>query len=174
MSAAAKSAYAPAPGTTAYRALAHLESLLPGAELMTSALAEAIGVSPLNVGPCLEAALKHGLVFRRQRDNHVRSPFWWSLQDHGGRPKADIRKASMPDWPDEQPARLPTSLLQLCPAPVVERDDEPDEAPRQLVGRTATVSMSGEVAIVAECGTVVLFDAERAGKLLEFCARVCE
>ena len=74
--------YTPRPGTVAYRALAHLETLPRGAELMTSALGEAIGISGNNLRPNLDAALGAGLVFRRQRDNHVRSPWFWSLTDH--------------------------------------------------------------------------------------------
>lgn len=42
--------------------------------------------------------------------------------------------------------------------------------PRHLTGRTATVSMTGEVAVVAECGTVILFDAERGRQLVAFLA----
>lgn len=58
------------------------ECLPPGAELMTTALAEAIGVPYNNLTPCLEAAAREGLIYRRQRDTHVRSPMWWSLTDH--------------------------------------------------------------------------------------------
>lgn len=39
-----------------------------------------------------------------------------------------------------------------------------------LVGRTATISMTGEIAVVSECGAVVLFDAQRAQQLLAFFA----
>lgn len=39
-----------------------------------------------------------------------------------------------------------------------------------LVGKTATISMTGEIAVVAECGAVVLFDAQRAQQLLAFFA----
>lgn len=88
--------YTPQPGTVAFRAIAHLETLPRGAELMTSALAEAIGCDGKNIVPSLEAALASGLVFRRQRDNHLRSPMWWSLVDHGARPKMDIRRPAVP------------------------------------------------------------------------------
>lgn len=91
-----RTAYAPAPGTIAFRALAHLETLPAGAEMMTSALAEAIGAAALNVAPCLEAPLRYGLIHRRQRDNHARSPYWWSLTDHSRAPKADIRRPAVP------------------------------------------------------------------------------
>ena len=100
--------YTPQPGTTAFRALAYLQTLPPGAELMTSALAEAIGVAPVNLVPCLDAALKHGMVFRRQRDNHVRSPMWWSLTDHGARPKQDIRKPAVPAANGHAELHVPT------------------------------------------------------------------
>lgn len=39
-----------------------------------------------------------------------------------------------------------------------------------LVGRTATISMTGEVAVVAECGTVILFDAQRGRQLVQWLA----
>ena len=39
-----------------------------------------------------------------------------------------------------------------------------------LAGKTATLSMTGEIAVVAECGTVILFDAQRARQLLAFFA----
>lgn len=39
-----------------------------------------------------------------------------------------------------------------------------------LVGTNASMSLSGEIAIVAECGTVILFDKQRAQQLLQFLA----
>lgn len=83
--------YEPRPGTVAFRALAHLGTLPPGTEMMTSALAEAIGLAANHLSPNLEPALSAGRVFRRQRDNHVRSPFFWSLTDNR-RPPLDLRK----------------------------------------------------------------------------------
>lgn len=74
--------YEPKPGTVAYRVLAHLQTMPRGAELLTSQIAEALRIDPNGVTPCLEAAVKAGSVFRRQRDSHPRSPFWWSLVDH--------------------------------------------------------------------------------------------
>lgn len=88
--------YEPMPGSTAFRVIAHLQSLPKGAELMTSALAEAIGCEGKNIVPSIEAALANGLIFRRQRDTHARSPMWWSLTDHGARPKVDIRQPAVP------------------------------------------------------------------------------
>jgi len=90
--------YTPKAGTVAQRALAHLESLPDGAELMSSALGAAIS-APHDIRPYLEAAEKHGLLFKRQRDTHPRSPFFWSLTDHTKKPKAP--------WPE-----VPTFLLK--------------------------------------------------------------
>lgn len=80
-------AYEPRPGTVAFRSLAYLETLPPGAEVMTSKLAEAIGEPANNVTPCLEAARLAGRLYRRQRDDHVRSPYWWSLTDRSAEPR---------------------------------------------------------------------------------------
>lgn len=92
--------YSPAPGTTAYRVIAHMETLPAGAEVMTSALAEAIGVPANNLTPCLEAAVNAGKLFRRQRDNHIRSPYWWSLTDRaGGQPPPKRQTVYVPDEP---------------------------------------------------------------------------
>jgi hypothetical protein len=76
------SPYEPRPGTVAFRVLAHLATLPAGAEVLTSALAEPIGQPTSSVVPCLEPALAAGKLFKRQRDAHVRSPYWWSLADH--------------------------------------------------------------------------------------------
>lgn len=76
--------YTPRPGSVAQRAIAHLESLPTGAELSSSALAEAAGV-PLNgLVPCLQSAVEAGALERRQRGGHVRSPIFWSLARAAG------------------------------------------------------------------------------------------
>lgn len=50
-------------------------------------------------------------------------------------------------------------------------DEPPPQLPGSaLVGRTATLSMTGEVAVVAECGTVILFDAQRGRQLVTWLA----
>jgi len=48
--------------------------------------------------------------------------------------------------------------------------DPAGDAGAPLVGRTATLSMTGEVAVVAECGTVILFDAQRGRQLVTWLA----
>jgi hypothetical protein len=60
-----------------------------------------------------------------------------------------------PDWPgdDAKPAV---------------RAAVPDAGP--LVGRTATVSMTGEIAVVSDCGVVILFQDQRAQQLRDFFA----
>jgi hypothetical protein len=91
--------YEPRPGSVAYRAIAHLESLPPGTEVMTSKLTEAIGAEPSQVQACLEVALKHGAVFRRQKDEHPRSPWWWSLTEQRRVPKVTRIGVSAPAAP---------------------------------------------------------------------------
>ena len=225
--------YSPAPGTTAYRVIAHMETLPAGAEVMTSALAEAIGVPANNLTPCLEAAVNAGKLFRRQRDNHVRSPYWWSLTDRaGGQPPPKRQTVYVPDEPktpqkganrdastgqshgaegSESPnGRGSNAAPALGAAPAFHTPEpgpqqvlkaeaaRPDATDRgapdiaspgggptgagqpaaagpageqpPLVGKTVTVSMTGQVAVVAECGTVILFDGALARQLMAFCA----
>lgn len=172
--------YSPAPGTTAYRVIAHMETLPAGAEVMTSALAEAIGVPANNLTPCLEAAVNAGKLFRRQRDNHVRSPYWWSLTDRaGGQPPPKRQTVYVPDQDQRGVAQLaarrahnpevggsnPPPASTLPPEPGGPAGEQPP-----LVGKTVTVSMTGQVAVVAECGTVILFDGAMAKQLVAFCA----
>lgn len=75
-------AYSPAPGTVAYRALAHLETLDRGAELSSAQLAEAINAPAAVIQPSMVAPLRAGMVFSRQKGGHQRSPMFWSLVDH--------------------------------------------------------------------------------------------
>lgn len=214
--------YQPAVNSVAWRAIAHLESLPKGAEIMTSALGEAIGVEGRNLMACMEPALTHGKVFRRQRDTHVRSPMWWSLTDHGARPKVDIRQPAVPvsnsataglvpaadgsQKPNADAAGWPgragsdqSGVAQLAarrahnpevggssPPPASITPASPrvgamgagqaaDAGPvgakrRVLIGLSAGVSMDGKVSIESECGTVILFNAQRAKQLLAFFA----
>lgn len=75
--------YRQQPGTIAFRAIAHLESLGPGVEIMGGKLAEAIGAQPSSLQTCMESAVAAGIVRRRRRDSHATSPLWWSLAEHG-------------------------------------------------------------------------------------------
>jgi len=79
----------------------HLHSLPVGSEMMTSALADAIQCPVLNLPPNLEAPLKHGLIFRRQRDDHPRSPYWWSATDNTALPKVARTMVEVPAGADE-------------------------------------------------------------------------
>lgn len=105
--------YEPRPGTVAFRVLAHLETLPAGAEVMTSALAEAINAEASQIQPCLELALKAGQVFRRQKDDHIRSPWWWSLTDHSGIPKVRSKPAFVqPQTPAPEPEPKPPRTVE--------------------------------------------------------------
>lgn len=95
--------YEPRPGTVAFRALAYLETLPQGAEATTSQITEALGLAPTQLQACLEPPLANGRIFRRQRDDHPRSPWWWSLTDFSALPKAP-RPAAVPF---EVPAQTP-------------------------------------------------------------------
>jgi hypothetical protein len=75
--------YEPRPGTTAQRVIAYLQLQPPGTELLTSQLAEGLGVPPLNIPPCLAPALNAGILRQRKKDGHVRAPAYWSLAEHG-------------------------------------------------------------------------------------------
>lgn len=154
--------YEPRPGTIAFRALALLE--VEGREMNTSQIAEALGVAATNLAPSLEAPIKHGLLLRRQRFAHVRAPFWYRL------PKQEATTTDEVPPPPAEPdsSRVFATAEEPKRKPKPKRKATSDAAPAALVGRNATLSMSGELAIVAECGTVVLFDAERARQLLAF------
>jgi hypothetical protein len=221
--------YAPAPGSVAQRAIAHLEMLPRGADLSTAVLAEAIGVQPNSLKPCLEAPLRAGMLSARQKYTHPRAPFFWSLASD-----APVPIPSVPRFVPKKAESLDDALAQIerekdsCdPAPDAEasgsqtpegadsegraeagsktegRRSQPvvkaepataDATDREiaaaaspvggpmgarqpaaagpagetLVGVNATLSMSGELVIVAECGTVILFDKQRAQQLLAF------
>jgi hypothetical protein len=73
--------YDPKPGTVAYRALAYMQTLPEGTEVLTSQIAEALGMPANHLGPCLQTALTHGVIRGRQRDPHRTAPVWWSLAD---------------------------------------------------------------------------------------------
>lgn len=74
--------YAPAPGTVAFRVLAHMELLHKGSEISTGTLNTALGIESDRLIPGLEAAIKHRAIFRRKKGGHPRSPVFWSLVDH--------------------------------------------------------------------------------------------
>lgn len=104
--------YQPQPGTTAFRVLGFLESLPVGSEVMTSAIAASLGIPHKNITPCLDAAVSSGRLFKRQRDDHVRSPYWWSLTDKsGGAPPPKRVLVSVPSDNEESSlTSLPTMI----------------------------------------------------------------
>lgn len=203
--------YTPKPGSVADRAIAHLQSQPPaGAEVSTSALAEAVGATGDSLRMCLQPALDAGAVFARKRGGHVRSPMFWSLADHAAR-DARTGEASSPANGSQKPngewhrsstatakaGRMPEGLdsqhvlkAEGASPDATDRDAPATTSPvggpmgagqtaaaapsgdgaAPLFGRNATISMSGEIAIVAECGTVILFDAQRGRQLVTWLA----
>ena len=115
--------YTPRPGTVPFRVLAYLETLEHGAEVSTSGLSAALNLPVNNVMPCLMAALAAGKVFRRQKDDsHPRSPFFWSLVDHGpGRRHPSVplerapRKATSEPAPGDAGPALSDPVTGACP-----------------------------------------------------------
>jgi hypothetical protein len=192
--------YTPSPGSVAQRAIAHLETLPARTELSTAALAEAIGVPPNNLRACLEAPAKAGLIFGRQKYAAPRAPFFWSLapvaretNDFDPAPVAEASGSQTPEGTDSEGrveagsdaqglGRQADTGREAATAPTHDRpvteeqrhaDERRASAPQQtepLVGTNASMSLSGEIAIVAECGTVILFDKQRAQQLLVFLA----
>lgn len=94
--------YSPTPGSVAFKAIAFLERQPRGTELMSSKLAESIGVSPACIGASLEAAKKYGAIFGRKKIDTVRAPVFWSLVDHDSEPAPVV----------PPPASFPPKLVQ--------------------------------------------------------------
>jgi hypothetical protein len=194
-----RAAYAPSPGSVAQRAIAHLETLPARTELSAGVIAEAIGVPVNNLKPCLEAPLKAGMLVARQKYPHPRAPFFWSLpvaretNEADPAPDAEASGSQTPEGADSEGraeagsdarslGRQADTGREAATAPTHDRqvteeqrhaDERRASAPRQtapLVGTNASMSLTGEIAIVAECGTVILFDARRARGLVAFLA----
>jgi hypothetical protein len=91
--------YAPLhrPDTIAWKSVRYLETLPKGAEILCSKLAEAIGVDTKLIQPSMLAAVAAGQVFRRQKDDHARSPWWYSLTDYSKIPRAAVQRVVVPD-----------------------------------------------------------------------------
>ena len=79
-------AYAPQPGTAAYRIVSWLEAQGRTKEFNSSQIAYALHLDTKGLPAQLAPALQAGLVFRRQKDSSSpRAPFWYSLTNHGVR-----------------------------------------------------------------------------------------
>jgi hypothetical protein len=93
--------YAPLhrPDTIAWKSVRYLETLPKGAEILCSKLAEAIGVDTKLIQPSMLAAVAAGQVFRRQKDDHARSPWWYSLTDYSKIPRALVQRILIPETP---------------------------------------------------------------------------
>lgn len=175
-------AYEPKPGTVAYRALGYMQTQPEGAELTTGALAVALGVPTGSIVPCLLPLVDAGMLFRRQKGGHVRSPTFWSLQDHGAAAqefqwadsqhvvKAEAGPRARPDATDREEKQSPQPARASAPMGAGQPADAGPAGSTALAGSNATISMSGDIAIVADCGTVILFTGRRAHELREFFA----
>jgi hypothetical protein len=97
---AAMSEYAPRPDSVPFRAIAYLETLMPGAEIPTGTLASEAHCEVAGFTAYMQTALKHGLVFARQKGGHFRSPLFWSLVDHSI-PKGLAGAARRPETAEE-------------------------------------------------------------------------
>jgi hypothetical protein len=171
--------YTARPGTVAQRAIAHLESLPRGAELMTSRLAEAIGTPGENLLACLEAPLKHGAVFRRQKDTAPRAPFFWSLVDHSKKPQQGANRDASAEQShgaagsDSPTGRGVDGASAVGAAPVSSSTpDTIDEPTTALRFKNASWWLTGQLAIEATDGTVILCPPVDAQRLAEFAQRM--
>ena len=118
------------PTSVPSRALRYLESLPSGAEISNAKLAEAIGSDPSGMHSCLAAHVKSGLVIRRQKGGHPRSPIFWSLppEDDGkpvrrvvaakDAPPLGVKAAIWP--PTAAPVDAPITASQQWPTPTYE------------------------------------------------------
>lgn len=76
-------------------------------------------------------------------------------------------EAARPDATDRETAATPSPRVGAMGAG---QPADAGPAAEHLIGRTATISMTGEIAVVAQCGTVTLFDKDSAQRLLRFLA----
>lgn len=103
-------AYAPQPGTTAFRAIAYLQMHKLGTEMLNSHLAEALGIAPQSLHACMARALEARLVFARQKGGHARSPTFWSLVDHAAATVSDKAASLSPAAGNAAPAHRTTPV----------------------------------------------------------------
>ena len=90
--------YTPQPGTAAFRIVAWLEAQGRTKEFNSSQIGYALHLDTKGLPAQLESALQAGLVFRRQKDTSTpRSPWYYSLTDHGAVHRREFRPAPK-DW----------------------------------------------------------------------------
>lgn len=170
--------YKPNPGSIASRAIAHLETLA-GAEISGPRLAEAIGCEPTSIAASLAAARAAGVVFSRQKGGHIRSPVFWSTEDHSRPP--DGLGWLAPDTPKggdlRQVLKAEAERPDATDREIAADDVSPGGGPMgagqtaaaaPLQGRRVCISSDGEVAVEATDGTVILFQGEAAAYVIEF------
>lgn len=182
--------YTPKPGSVADRAIAHLQSQPPaGAEVSTSALAEAVGATGDSIRMCLQPALDAGAVFARKRGGHVRSPMFWSIKDHSlpvnGSPSRPLTLTvdtqGLPDEVVEQlskPERLAREAAQEAPAasqpkPEVARRPAPKVAPATPdLGLRIALWSDGTLQIQRDAADLVLLTAAETRALVRYLERL--
>jgi hypothetical protein len=156
--------YEPRPGTVAWKALQHLETLPAGAEILGSALAEAIGAEPYQIQPCMLALIAAKMAYRRQKDEHLRSPWWYSLTDHSKIPRAPVQRVALPDAPAGDG---PPSAREAATA---RNHDRPVTAERGHAGERPAAAPSPEVGGLIDLHMVVRVthaQAEQIVRLLQ-------
>ena len=190
--------YEPKPGTTAFRAVAFLETLADGEEVMMARIAEASGGESGSMAAILQPALDSGLIVRRTKHGQAR-PFWYRLARKApktripeGRGSQHVVKAeaARPDATDRETPAIASPIggsmgvgqsaaadpigepdLQAYIAAIDERHPDPEPQTGAKVGARAALWSSGEIAVEADDGTVIVFDAAKARDLVQFFAR---
>lgn len=184
--------YQPQPGTTAYRALAHLQTLAPGAEVINAQLAEKVNVSPNTLHACMVRSIEAGLVFARQKGGHQRSPTFWSLVDHqaASHAKPEAQADAGADQSHAEPAEtvspvpvtkspvrgtdspVPATEVASYVSAIAERHP-PDQAPATTKrGLRVAAWSTGELAIEVDGGDVIVFEKPMADQVIAFCRRI--
>lgn len=154
--------YDPRPDSVAFRALAHMELLHKGSEITSGVLAVALGVDANGMAAQLAACVEHGLIFRRQKGGHLRSPVFWSLVDRSkktngngyieGQGSQHVLKAEahVPDATDREPPAIASPSVGSMGA-----------------GKTADAAPDGELTlrqIIAKRGRIALTRRAHAPK----------
>ena len=190
MSATNGAAYEPKPGSLPFRVLAHLASLGPHVELSTSALAEQLNVAVGLIQPTLLAAIEHGVLFRRQKDGHPRSPWFWSLDEHesgvGTVPVTIDRqypKKPMGRPPRDRAKVEPVIPVFITPAPAVNERPKPevaaDSAPSERIvdgprGKLRIALWSDGELIIERAGESMQFSADEVREIVRYLERMAE
>lgn len=158
--------YSAQPGTLPFRALAHLETLPPGAEITSAQLAEVLGVAPSSILSALTRAFEAGAVFKRKKDPHPKSPLFWSLPASPAAP----RGGAVAGGTGETPAAAPRSQMSAA-SPKARAAAIP--ATRQQGGELRIALWSDGVLQLQRGGVdVAAFNAAEAAAICRYLARL--